>query len=109
EMVTVYDRPAASGADGIKRMVTGSRHSSFPAMAGSTRRMVVGSTTRSSDPATGRSNVTAICARGFASPLGNDRVTRGGVVEVAVWASDDVLIANARSSADQWRVVIGLS
>ena len=49
-----------------------------PATAGSTRRIVVGSTLRSSDPATGRSNVTVISAVGMASPVGVVRVTRSG-------------------------------
>src|SRR5687768_7604414 len=65
-------------------MVTGSRHSTRPRTAGSMRKMDVASTVRSSDPATGRSNVTLISAVGIASPEGVVRVTRNGVTR---WAS----------------------
>src|SRR5690242_15375395 len=59
-------------------MVTGSRHSRRPRTAGSTRRIVVGSMDRSSEPATGLSKVTLICWSGPASAVGVTRTMRSG-------------------------------
>jgi hypothetical protein len=55
---------------GVNRTVTGSRHSSLPATAGAMLNSEAGSTERSSEPATGRSNTTVMRAAGDASPDG---------------------------------------
>src|SRR5689334_25303139 len=80
ETVTVYRPSGASGALGVRRIVTGSRHSRRPRTAGSIWKIVDGSTDRSSDPATGRSKATLICGKGLASEpsAGVTRTTRSG-------------------------------
>src|SRR5512143_2536316 len=103
ETVTVYDIPVVRGAAGVSRTVTGSRHSSLPAIVGSTRRTVAGSTMRSSDPATGRSKVTVICASGLASRVGPARMTRSGGLDIpgeagAFWATRRGTQVSARSA-----------
>src|ERR1043166_7207459 len=79
--VTLYVMPGVSGAAGLSRIVTGSRHSSCPATAGSTVRIVLGSTVRSSEPATGLSKVTEISVVGAARAIGMVRITRNGLFD----------------------------
>jgi len=67
-----------SGAAGRKRSVTGSRQSAWPGRLGATVMIGLGSTVRSSEPATGRSNVTAIGLVGGAPSAGTVRSTRSG-------------------------------
>src|SRR5690348_3552518 len=73
--VTVYVRPAAKGADGVKRMVMGSCHSTRPGTTGEMLKIDFGSTVPSSCPATGRSKATETMAVGSAPSAGEDRST----------------------------------
>ena len=68
-------------AAGVNRNVIGSRHSTRPATAGAIVKIRLGSTLASSDPATGRSNVTETTAVAAARSLGVTRRTRSGVAE----------------------------
>ena len=79
--VTVYSVAGLSGAAGVNRSVIGSRHSTLPETAGVMAKMRFGSTVASSDPATGRSNVTDTTAVGAAAArsVGVNRRTRSGV------------------------------
>jgi hypothetical protein len=105
EMVTVYRVSGGSGALGMRRIVTGSRHSSRPGIAGSTLRTVAGSTVRSSEPATGRSKVTLMLGRGPDSASGVVRmIRRGAAAEPAVRA----VVAAARSAKRRADIVYGV-
>src|SRR2546427_1922084 len=81
--VTVYSVAGLSGAAGVNRSVIGSRHSARPATAGVMVKMRFGSTLASSEPATGRSNVTAtiVVADARSGGAGVTRRTRSGVEE----------------------------
>jgi hypothetical protein len=100
ETVTVYFVSAGSGALGINRTVTGSRHSSRPGIAGCTERTVAGSTVRSSDPATGRSKVTVIAGSGPASPTGVVRMIRRGAAAGPTVNAAVAAATRARRKAD---------
>src|ERR1051326_4602656 len=76
--VTVIVRAACNGAAGRNRPVTGSRHSNVPGTCGPSSSTASGSTARSSEPATGRSNVTATTAPGSAEPSRGAPVTFQG-------------------------------
>ena len=81
--VTVYSTLEASGAAGVNRTVTGSRHSSRPFTAGAIVKIAFGSTVRSSEPATGRSKVTVTTLVGVASSAGAvRRIFRGSGPDV---------------------------
>src|SRR5688500_10930187 len=69
-----------------------------PRTAGSIRKIDAGSTLRSSEPATGRSNVTLISAVGTASPAGVVRVTRSGAGFCACAKLAVVVRATARAN-----------
>src|SRR5687768_14507341 len=69
-----------------------------PPTAGSMRKIDAGSTLRSSEPATGRSNVTLISAVGTASPAGVVRVTRSGARFCAYAGMTVVARATERAS-----------
>src|SRR5688500_11809786 len=97
---TVSRVSAGSGALGISRIVTGSRHSRRPGIAGSTRRTVAGSTVRSSDPATGRSKVTVIIGIGPASPTGVVRMIRSGAAAEPAVSEAVTAARRARRRAD---------
>src|SRR3989454_1651859 len=78
---TVYSVAGLRGAAGVNRSVIGSRHSTRPATAGVMVKMRFGSTLASSEPATGRSNVTATMVVAAARSVGVTRRTRSGVEE----------------------------
>ena len=96
-MVTVYVAPAASGAAGTKRIVTGSRHSTRPSTRGSMLKMARGSTDWSSPDATGRSNVTVIASVASPSRFGDTRSTRNGSADTTTAPSVNHRAARAEN------------
>src|SRR2546425_5201494 len=80
---TLFRSAGLRGAAGVNRSVIGSRHSTRPATAGVIAKMRLGSTLASSEPATGRSNVTAtiVVAAARSGGAGVTRRTRSGVEE----------------------------
>ncbi|HET7460205.1 MAG TPA: hypothetical protein VFJ82_03120 [Longimicrobium sp.] len=104
-MVTVYSRPASSGRSGVKRMVTGSRHSTLPAAEGEMRNTRSASTMSSSPPATGRSKVTVTgaCGSAYSSARGSVRRmpnsgTRGWTARAERNAKNPVITRIANSA-----------
>src|SRR3989442_8733327 len=85
------------GGAGVNRIVAGSRHSSRPFTAGAIVKIACGSTVRSSEPATGRSNVTVTTLVGAASSAGAVRRTfSGGWAEVVYAVSNSTAACRGR-------------